>query len=374
VTEPVNTQRRTRHPKRVIFAKTVDPDTELKRVTTTLRFEARPIHGGRLIVDLTSLGRPDLARRFAQAIWRACQIGGGIGSVWTLKAYVTSIKNFFKYLDAEYAQMNRVEKIDAAHIDNFERWLKAEGFSPILRHQSLSKIINCLRQMEQDAPGTLPSSTIERLNFISDEPYVRSRPRDAYSSRIATELRKAAHDDVLAIHKRLTVDRNTPPPDRATDDPEICKFYHAALAEIDNAGTMSYEHPCWKHLLVARRNIGLPRRHLTNELHGQRYLLASDIIPFVVFLGLNTGMEIECIKSLRSNCLKNPSKGYVEIEYRKLRARGAEWKRLRVRDGGSATPGGLIRLVLKLTENARRYVETDNLWVYFNSFASKLTV
>lgn len=42
-----------------------------------------------------------------------------------------------------------------------------------------------------------------------------------------------------------------------------------------------------------------------------------------------------------------------EIEYCKRRARGAEWKRLRVRDGGSSTPGGLIRKVQHWTEAER---------------------
>src|SRR6202021_2632344 len=64
-------------------------------------------------------------------------------------------------------------------------------------------------------------------------------------------------------------------------------------------------------------------------------------------------------------CLKNPAAGTVEIEYCKRRARGAEWRRLRVRDGSSGTPGGLIRMVLRLTEPARRWVGTDSLWCYF---------
>ena len=60
-------------------------------------------------------------------------------------------------------------------------------------------------------------------------------------------------------------------------------------------------------------------------------------MPLIVLHALDTGLEIEAIKGLRWDSLKNPAGGYVEIEYCKRRARGAEWKRLRVRDGGSST-------------------------------------
>jgi hypothetical protein len=48
----------------------------------------------------------------------------------------------------------------------------------------------------------------------------------------------------------------------------------------------------------------------------------------------------------------------------KRRARGAEHKTIRVRDGGVGTPGGLIRRLIEITATARRHVPTDRLWVY----------
>ena len=61
-------------------------------------------------------------------------------------------------------------------------------------------------------------------------------------------------------------------------------------------------------------------------------------------------LELQGLMHLKADCLKNPVRGSVEIEHLKRRARGAEHKRrLRVRDGGVNTPGGLIRLALSLT-------------------------
>ena len=56
------------------------------------------------------------------------------------------------------------------------------------------------------------------------------------------------------------------------------------------------------------------------------------------------------------------------VEYRKRRARGAQWKRLRVRDGGSSTPGGIIRQAIRLTARARQHLGTDALWAWWNGY------
>ena len=73
---------------------------------------------------------------------------------------------------------------------------------------------------------------------------------------------------------------------------------------------------------------------------------------------------MECCKALTIDCLRNPSAGTVEVAYLKRRARGAEHKSLRVRDGGIGTPGGLIRRLIEVTAMARRHCPSDNLWVY----------
>jgi hypothetical protein len=73
------------------------------------------------------------------------------------------------------------------------------------------------------------------------------------------------------------------------------------------------------------------------------------------------------VKALRADCLCNPASGTVEIAYVKRRARGSEWKRLRVRDGALSTPGGIIRTLIELTAAARRHKSTDSLWVYFHT-------
>src|SRR3546814_2168928 len=53
--------------------------------------------------------------------------------------------------------------------------------------------------------------------------------------------------------------------------------------------------------------------------------------------------------------------------YLKRRARGAEHKSMRVRDGGGGTPGGLIRRLIEATATARTHLNDDRIWVYHNA-------
>src|SRR3546814_16356848 len=59
------------------------------------------------------------------------------------------------------------------------------------------------------------------------------------------------------------------------------------------------------------------------------------------------------LKTLTVDCLTNLHAGTVELRYLKRRARGAEHKSMRVRDGGGGTPGGLIRRLIEVTAPAR---------------------
>jgi len=105
-------------------------------------------------------------------------------------------------------------------------------------------------------------------------------------------------------------------------------------AVIEEHGLLRTDQPAYKNLYFVRARRGLPTHQLADELNGRHHLTRNDIVPFLVLLALETGLEIECCKELMVDCLENASNGTVEITYLKRRARGAEHKRLRVRDGG----------------------------------------
>jgi hypothetical protein len=352
--------------RRALFPETLpDPEEEAAAAIESLRFPVT-LADRTMTIDLTMLGgRRALARTLAGALWRACQVGGPAGSISTAAAYANALKMFWRYLDAGTHHVTRLSDIDAACIDGFDAWMEESGLHPNHRLHRMSKVLNLLRLADAASPRQLPPDASRRLMYTSDRPGVRVQPRDAYGDDVASALRSAARADLSAIMHRLAAVERLPAHDDADRSRALAAAHEAAMAAINAEGVIGHRHPLFKRLYTLRRECGLPNDRLIHDLHGCRHLLAADLVSLVVLISLETGLEVEAIKGLRSDCLKNPSGGYVEIEYCKRRARGAEWKRLRVRDGGSSTPGGLIRKVLHWTEAARHRLGVDSLWAHF---------
>ena len=352
--------------RRALFPETLpDPEEEAAAAIASLRFPVT-LADRTVTIDLTMLGgRRALARTLAGALWRACQVGGPAGSISTAAAYANALKMFWRYLDAGTHHVMRLSDVNAACIDGFDAWMEESGLHPNHRLHRMSKVLNLLRLADAAEPRQLPPDASRRLMYTSNRPGVRAQPRDAYGDDVASALRSAARADLSAIMHRFAAAERLPAHDDADRSSVLAAAHEAAMAAIDVEGVIGHRHPLFKRLYTLRRESGLANDRLIHDLHGRRHLLAADLVPLIVLISLESGLEVEAIKGLRSDCLKNPSGGYVEIEYCKRRARGAEWKRLRVRAGGSSTPGGLVRKVLHWTEAARHRLGVHSLWAHF---------
>ena len=311
-------------------------------------------------INLTRLpGRISLARSFAQALWQACQVGGPAGTVRTAISLAEASHRFWRYLDTTGSTVQALAEMDFATIEGFDAWMDECGLHPNNRLHLMGDVVILLRLADAGEPGCLSEEASRRLSYVSTRPGVPSRPRDAYSDRVTAALKAVARADVAAIALRLS---SMPAQKRET---RIDRFEADALTEIDRVGFVPSLGSHLRQLYAARDYAGFSNEGLVDRMHGSRHLLLDDLLALFVLLSLETGLEIEAIKTLRADCLKNPSRGYVEIEYCKRRARHAEWKRLRVRDGSSGTPGGLLRLVIQWTAAARRHLGSEQLFTYF---------
>ena len=223
---------------------------------------------------------------------------------------------------------------------------------------SSPRAINALRGVDADRPDTLDPVLRRRLAYTSSQSVGRSRPRDAYSPFVARQLRDAAKADVAHIIRRL---QDGPVMESDAVLRRVTATVHGIIAEH---GRIGHDHPAFKSLYFMRLRRSLPVSRLIEDVHGRHYLTAADLPPFLVLLSLETGLEIECCKALTIDCLRNASAGVVDIAYVKRRARGAEHKTIKVRDGGVGTPGGLIRRVVVVTAAARRHHSSQGLWVH----------
>jgi len=325
---------------------------------TGLRFTIIAQSGGEALIDYTRLKPRRLALAFARALRHLAAPGGPLGVRSTVKAYAVTLPQFLTYLQEAGERVAGADNLRGRHIDGFEAWLEARNLTRTNLFTVLVKVVSVLRQIATDSPDDISPDLRDRLRYVSAKPFQRSRPRDAYSPFVARQLRDAARDDVAAVIRRL---REGPPVEA---DLVLRRMEGAVHAIIEERGLVRSDEPAFVKLYHARARRGRSTEHLGDELNGRHHLTRDDVVPFLVQLALETGLEIECCKTLTVDCLQNASDRTVEIAFLKRRARGGEYKRLRARDGGSSTPGGLIRRLIDLTAAARRHHPSESLWVY----------
>lgn len=327
-----------------------------------LKFTIEPRHGGTVLVDMTAFDPRPLAIAFASALRRSAKLEGPIGAASVIKQYVQVYRHFFVWLGKEAPEVTKVSDLRPDHIDGFASALEQRGISAISGHISTGKIINTLRAIEADRPDQIVPDLHARLRYTLASSAGRSIPRDAYSPLVARALRDAARADVEAMFRRLNSDDRT-----SESDPAIAAAHADVEAIIGQQGLIVASDPKMKRLYSMRMHRNLATTALIENLHCRHHLLARDLPALLVLLALDTGLEPECLKTLTVDCLTNSHAGTVELRYLKRRARGAEHKSMRIRDGGGGTPGGLIRRLIEVTATARRHLADDRLWIYHNA-------
>jgi len=332
------------------------------------RFRVRVDRGDEQVIDLSDWPHPAFTIAMAPLLQEHIRQLGPAPIGRTLYCKVLELRTFWRFLDTTGTTLSGLDDVTANLIDRYEGWLGQSGKSEQYLRRVLSHLIALMRLAAEAHPGRFPPALEQRLSWLGGGEFIRSRPRDAYSSGVAAALRTAARKQVADATARILLGDAMPSP-RAdiAARPRLLGFYIDVLADLARDGALTAREPRFRLLKCGLQNNRLPG--LSSEmLHGALHLTRFDLIAFLVLLSLDTGMEIECLKSLKADCLRNPSRGYVEIEYCKRRARGAEWKHLRVRDGASSTPGAMIRQVIGLTARARRHLGTDALWAWWDGY------
>ena len=335
------------------------------------RFTVRVDGGGDTVVDLCSWSRPLLAAGFAPLLHEHVRRMGPTPLARSIRRQTLALRRFWSFLDVTGAPLDHVGGVTVALINNYEDWLDRNAGNRLQQRHLIATIVALLRLAAELHPDLLSIETRSRLTYLGHGEGGSSRPRDAYGSGVTAALRGAARAQVTDASCRIAVADARPAPIPGVDaSPRLRTHHDAVVDEIMRSGQIGTRHPLYKRFI----NLALfwDLRRSLERLHAGFHLHPIDLIGFIVLLSLETGMEMECLFGLKADCLRNPSRGYVEIEYYKRRARGSEWKRLRVRDGGSGTPGGLVRLAIKLTERARTHMGTDGLWAIWTTVGLRL--
>jgi hypothetical protein len=298
-----------------------------------------------------------LVRELLTALTALCDFGGTINSPGQARKYTDSIRKFVRFLADQSTPQEytlTVSDLTPQDLDTFEAYLRGqatheESVSP---YKWMVSIVRLLRWWRDTHPERITASLQARLTYIVNGSVGHHTPRDGYSGQITDALRAACLKDIPLVTERLTVlcdqklAEGRDPEEHGWQDP------HNVLWHIAHFGVMQVS--------TVERN-----RWYSEKLHTQVFPTARDLVPFLVYLALSTDIAIESLKNLRVDCLQNPANGTVEVRYLKRRAHPQEWKTERVRDGGITTPGGIIRLVLRVTARARTHFKTEQLWIAF---------
>ena len=330
-----------------------EPVPVLGPVVFTLRFG-----GVERKADLSGLPCPQLVRPLAGAL---AAIGGDDGLVRTWSPDFCQMLRHLRVFARFAADRSgdpagpfgladlRPELLDAFEADLVARY----GSGGTRAHAFMGTVIRLLRHAGAADPAALTGPVQARLGYATSLPHRPGRPLDAYPIPVLEVIQRAALADVRAIRDRIDAGRR-----RA-----------AAGADPAGAGWSRRE-----RALARRRARAADSGAVPGDARGplrsgrdrghQRGAVPDlgDLAPFLVALICLTGLEPECAKALRADCLSSPSAGFVTLSYRKNRAHTRTAKTMRVRDGSIAAAGGLIRLAVRLTGPARELLGGGALW------------
>jgi hypothetical protein len=319
-------------------------------------------------IDFTQAACPRLLRPLLTALRQEAQVGGRIGCRATAYAYAGALRKLDAFLAGRVPRPAEMALRDLSPdlLDAFEVHLAGDVPNPRTGYGFFMNMVALLRHVRDADPGTLHPAMPARLRFgLAATPYPRptSGAVDAYQPQVAAALREACRKQVREAVQRITVAGEAllaaggDPCARGWDDRANL------LWEIERRGIMSPEDLA----AASGRSRNWAARQGLTELHRLLYPTEPDLAAMAILFAVDTGLEPDSLRNLTVDCRKNPARGYVEVEYLKPRRHGHEWNRMRVRDGNATTPGGLLRLVLRLTRRARAHLgdQETMLWVCY---------
>lgn len=291
--------------------------------------------------------------------------GSRIKSLRTVDSYLVAYRNLGRFLDEQGARVGALAELEPQMLDQFEGWLRfkyaEDSQEPYIQ---ISRVVVSLREYVRAGGSELAADVLRRLGHTANGPIGTTQPLDGYSPYVVGQLRRAARRDIDAAVLRLGEGMRLL---AMGGDPAVHGW------DLQNMVWLAANNgPLVHRELEAMAWPGLLRRHPVGDVNRLLFLTYDDVLAFWIRLGLDTGLPIESIKSLKADCLVNADDRWVHVNYVKRRRHGHEHNSKRVRDGGPNTPGGLLRLAVSLTGPARRLLDVDDLWLAYGKYGLRV--
>jgi hypothetical protein len=361
------------------FVKDDAQETQIDRIVG-LHLDFSNRWGAKGRVDLTKLNeRPELAQAMAQAIADFCQPDGPIKRSATIRGYIEPVHSYFwVFLKSEeangHAPFLESQDIKTETLNDFGNWLEqnVKQTTAGIMYDAVARIFIHLKESypqlvdaELDPP---------RGKFRQRHRVVIHRP--SYSARESSKIIKAARAKVLSIVTRL--DRERKDFLEKGTDPRLTK---EGWKPIENAlwyiqNVLDGRYVTWKELrngdsdYVPLLNVLRSCQFYTKkQIYSYLFPSPDDLMPFMILLGMKTGLNVQSLLDLRRDCLKPAlAEGKIQITYSKFKTGPTHKIHQKIfSDRSMFDPGAIVRMVLKLTESCLPFVpESDReyLWLY----------
>ncbi|MFD1540187.1 hypothetical protein [Nonomuraea guangzhouensis] len=313
--------------------------------------------------DLSDLPCPRLVRHLARALAGIAGDTGSQRSHRTTEDSLRAVRSFVQFVAAvnpATAGEFGLEDLTPELLEGYEHHLLArhgdKSSTPYIMVVAVIKLLRLAAEANADKVGL---EMRVRLDFTTTTTGWAYSPLDSYPFPVFEAIEAAASSDVRAIRDRILEGERLA---ASGQDPEVggWRQLENILWHVAHRGPLTrgdLDRPDFRSMI--NRHGGI------RGVNSRLFLISADLVPLLVLLICQTGLEPECVKSLRADCLINPGRGFVSIAYVKNRARGATHKTMRVADGGALHyPGGLLRLTLRLTQRGRDLLGTDKLWTH----------
>ena len=304
--------------------------------------------GGSVRHDYSKLPAPRVIRALAGAHLSLTNSGGGIKTPGTSHLYARAIRRIARFFERELGS-------DALGV------LDAAGYRRLIADLGGDHLEGCVRALLLRLVEMDPALVHASVRPLLVAPYLLEQPQSVpippLSGADAKRVEAACKQSILALEARLAEGtlllEPVSDPEQLTDGKRIERRIIEVVAR--EGLTRS----------VPRRLREDRRARLVGQLMGLLFPTLRDLAPFLLLLGLRTGLNPESLNGLTVDAFEDLGNGHIRLRWFKARGGGLEADTFSGRGQWSA--GGLLRRAVTATTRARQLAAGEvgkHLWLY----------
>lgn len=325
-----------------------------------LRIRRTFTNGRVLSVSLRKFPIPELAEQFVELMRRELLADGSLNSPERARKLIVAFRTFGSWLADVHPEIRGLGDIRSNHVDDYETHLyETLDHGKGLPYAYTSDLLQILR-MAEGQRWTSPELSERLLTGARRAITGANDPREPYSDYVAGQLLTAALAMIEGARHRIQVTAagllakpETP------EEQVVASILRKLFAEGPDFTARNAK------LRYQLKWIKGPRRYRhAIDILELLYPTSQDSLAFIIAISLLTGIPMESIFELETDCIRNESKSYADIRYIKRRSGTEDYQSSRFPTTGGWTGPTLIKLILELTAEARKFTPgSEKSWL-----------